>query len=111
MDEATYASIANRDTDGDQHRGVEDERRQRMALPPPTRRSGIDVGWSLFVGRQPRRSVTNTSDSTRIAMASSITSTWSHSYPILRATNRLVGALSTRGFDYRMVQADVLSWP
>ena len=65
----------------------------------------MDVGWSLFVSRQPRR---RSPIRLLIRIARPLHHELrSHSYPFLRATNRLVGALSTRGFDYRMVQADV----
>lgn len=99
----TYASIANRDTTVSevvslQLNGV------GIAFTKTNTASGIDVGWSVL-STPAAPSITATlvlKDSENVL----VTNSWSYSYPMLRAANRLVGTLAKRGFDYRMVQAD-----
>ena len=100
--EATYVSIANRDTTVTsivalKMNGVD------VAFTPTTTASGMDVNWSLSV-LPATRTITNTlifQDSGGV----SITNMWSYSYPFLRASNSLpVGSLPTRGFAHRTAQ-------
>jgi hypothetical protein len=101
--EPTFASIANRDTTVTNIVALM-MNGANVAFSTTNTANGIDVGWSLFAVPA-ARSITNTlifQDSAGV----SITNSWSYSYPFLSATNRLAGTLSTRGFDYRMVQTD-----
>lgn len=101
--ESTFASIANRDTSVT---NVVALKMNGVSVPftNTATSGGIDVNWSLF-STPATATITNTliyQDSDGV----SITNSWTYAYPFLRATNRLVGALDTRGFDVRMVQAD-----
>lgn len=106
--EATFASIANRDTTVT---NVVALKMNGVSVPftSTATSGGIDVSWSLF-STPAAATITNTliyQDSDGVG----ITNSWTYGYPFLRATNRLVGALSTRGFDVRMVQTDLYPDP
>jgi len=107
--EATFASIANRDTTVTnivalKMNGVD------VAFTPTITASGMDVNWSLFVVPA-APTITNTLIY-RDSEGATITNNWTYSYPFLRASNSLpLGSLSTRGFDVRMVQTDIYPNP
>ena len=99
----TFASIANRDTTVTNVVGLK-MNGANVAFTTTNTASGMDVGWSLAV--VPAARIITNSLTYLDSDGVSITTSWSYSYPFLSATNRLAGILTTRGFDYRMVQAD-----
>jgi len=107
--EATFASIANRDTAVTNIVALRMNGANVAFTTTPTP-GGIDVSWSLFVVPA-APTITNTliyQDSQGVLL----TNTWSYSYPFLRASNSLpIGSLTTRGFDVRMVQTDTYPDP
>ena len=101
---ATVASIANRDTSVSNGTIVLKINGTTVTPTITTSAGGADVAWSLS-DLPPSATFTNTL-TFKDTDGTNLTYSWTYSYPFLRATNRLAGALSTRGFDYRMVQTD-----
>lgn len=101
--EVTFASIANRDTSVTNVVALQ-MNGANVAFTTTNTANGMDAGWALSVVPA-APTITNTliyQDSEGV----SLTNSWSYSYTFLRASNRLAGVLSTRGFDVRMVQTD-----
>ena len=105
--EATFASIANRDTTVN----VGTVALQINGVPIPGAvvtavGGGAEIAWSL-TNLPVSRVITNTvtyqdSDGTNL------TYSWTYSYPFLSATNRLpLGSLTARGFAHRTAQDDL----
>ena len=104
----TTLTIANRDTTVDANSIVFKLNGISVPIVKTVQANGVQVDWKF--ADTPGAALISASLAFTDSQGTNQTYSWTYSYPFLAASNSLpVGALTARGWDYRMVQtADVL---